>query len=85
MTVEQIFIAFDGKRFKTEEECVRYEKSINKVQDVIPALRKVQTICDKQNHCQECVFYNSSIEECIFTGDVPAWWHLSKIDKRIGG
>lgn len=85
MTVEQIFVAFDGKEFKTEEECVRYEKSINKVQDVIPTLRTIQKICSAQMNCEECVFYNSSIKECIFTGDVPEWWNLSKIDKRTGG
>ena len=78
MIVEQRFIAFDGKEFKTKEECINYEKLLT---DIIPSLKTLHEICDKQKHCQECVFYNSSIEECIVAGDVPAWWEL----ERIGG
>lgn len=80
MTVKQTFIAFDGKEFKTEEECVKYEKSINnKLKDIIPALKKIQKICNAQMDCGECVFYNSSIGECIFTADAPEWWHLRRL------
>lgn len=78
MTIEQRFIACDGKEFKTEEECVKYE-TFNKIKDIVPTLKKVQGICNKQKYCQKCVFYNSSIEDCIFTGGVPAWWNLESI------
>ena len=84
MTIEQIFVAFDGKRFKTEEECIRYEKSINKVQDIIPTLRIIQKICDTQMNCGECIFCDTNTKECMFTQDVPEWWNLSRIDKRTG-
>ena len=84
MTVKQKFIAFNGEEFKTEEECVRYEKSINKVQDVITTLRKIQKICDTQMNCGGCIFCDTNTKECMFTQDVPEWWNLSKIDKRTG-
>lgn len=81
MTNEQKFIAFNGEEFKTEEECIKYEKSISELTDIIPALQKVRKICDARMNCEGCVFYRSSIEECLFTSDIPAGWHL----RRIGG
>ena len=85
MSIEQKFIAFNGEKFKTEEECAKYEASINELTDIIPTLKKIQKICDTQMECEGCVFYRNSIEACMFTDNVPAWWNLSKIDKRIGG
>lgn len=79
MTVEQRFIAFDGKEFKTEEECIKYEASIKKLQDVIHALRTVQTICNKHNHCHECVFCNDSSDNCILRKEFPEHWDLERI------
>ena len=76
-----VFIAFNGEEFKTEEECVKYEKSINGLTDIIPALQKVRKICDSQMKCEGCVFYKSSMEECLFTSNIPASWSL----RRIGG
>ena len=81
MTNEQKFIAFNGEEFKTEEECVKYEAAINKLTDIIPVLQKVRNICDSQMTCEECVFYKSSMEECLFTSNIPASWSL----RRIGG
>ena len=79
MSIEQKFIAFNGEEFKTEEECAKYEASINKLTDIIPALQKVRKICDAQMKCEGCVFYRSSIEECIFTSNIPAHWSLRKL------
>lgn len=77
MTNEQKFIAFNGEEFKTEEECIKYEG----LTDIIPALQKVRNICDSQMTCEGCVFYKSSMEECLFTSNIPAHWSL----RRIGG
>ena len=85
MTIKQTFIAFDGKEFKTEEECIKYEKSISELQSMIPTLRIIQKICDTQMNCDECVFCDTNTKDCMFTQDVPEWWNLSKIDKRTGG
>ena len=81
MTNEQKFIAFNGEEFKTEEECVKYEAAINKLTEIIPALQKVRRICDEQMQCEGCVFYKSSMEECLFTSNIPEHWSL----RRIGG
>ena len=78
MTIEQRFIAFDGKEFKTEEECVRYE-TFNKLKDIIPTLKTVQEICNKYNHCHECVFYNDSSGDCILREELPERWDLERI------
>ena len=84
MTIEQRFIACNGRKFKTEEDCLNYETSISKIQNVIPALRTIQKICDTQMNCGECIFCDTNTKECMFTQDVPEWWNLSKIDKRTG-
>ena len=78
MTIEQRFIAFDGKEFKTEEECVKYE-TFNKLKDIIPTLKTVQEICNKYNHCHECVFYNDSSGDCILREELPERWDLERI------
>ena len=78
MTVEQRFIAFDGKVFKTEEECVKYE-TFNKLKDIIPALKTVQEICNKHNHCHECVFCNEGSGDCILRENIPEYWNLERI------
>ena len=81
MTIEQRFIACDGKEFNTEEECVKYEKTINELTDIIISLIKVKQICNKYNHCHECVFCNEDTDNCILREDIPEYWHL----ERIGG
>ena len=78
MSIEQKFIAFDGKEFKTEEECVKYE-TFNKLKDIIPALKTVQEICNKHNHCHECVFCNEDTDICILRKDIPEYWNLERI------
>lgn len=78
MTIKQTFIAFDGKEFKTEEECVKYE-TFNKLKDIIPTLKTIQEICNKYNHCHECVFYNDSSDDCIFNEVFPEYWNLERI------
>lgn len=81
MTIEQRFIAFDGKEFKTEEECVKYE-TFNKLKDIIPTLKTVQEICNKYNHCHECVFYNDSSGDCILREELPERWDLERISNK---
>ncbi len=78
MTIEQRFIACDGKEFKTEEECVKYE-TFNKLKDIIPTLKTVQEICNKYHHCHECVFYNDSSGDCILREELPERWDLERI------
>lgn len=81
MKIEQIFIACDGKEFKTEEECLNYEKSVNKLTDIVISLKKVREICHKQTDCDFCVFYNNSSEHCLLKEEFPEYWEL----ERIGG
>ena len=78
MTIEQRFIAFDGKEFKTEEECVKYE-TFNKLKDIIPTLKTVREICNKYNQCHECVFYNDSSGDCVLRENIPEYWNLERI------
>lgn len=79
MTVEQreVFIAFDGKEFKTEEECINYEESLT---DIIPALKQIRKICsEKQLGCQSCMFYNYGSDNCILREEFPENWDLERI------
>lgn len=80
MTIEQRFIAFDGKEFKTEEECVKYEKSLT---DIIPVLKQIRKICsEKQLGCQSCMFYNDSSDDCILREEFPEYWDLERIGNK---
>ena len=81
MTIEQRFITFDGKEFKTEEECVKYE-TFNKLKDIIPTLKTVREICHKYNHCHECIFYNDSSGDCILRKQPPEYWDLERISNK---
>ena len=83
MTVEQrqIFIACDGKEFKTEEECLNYEKSVNELTDIIISLKKVKKICSEQANCCSCIFANDDSGRCIFNEEVSEDWEL----ERLGG
>ena len=78
MSIEQKFIAFNGRKFKTEEECVKYE-TFNKLKDIIPTLKTVREICNKYNHCHECVFCNDSSGDCILRENIPEYWNLERI------
>ena len=79
MTVEQrqIFIACDGKEFKTEEECLNYEKSVNKLTDIVISLKKIREMCHK--HCDFCVFCNKVSEHCLLKEEYPEYWDLESI------
>ena len=81
MTVEQrqIFIACDGKEFKTKEECIKYEKSISELTDIITYLKKIREICHKQTGCGSCVFYNDCSDKCVFKEEYPEFWDLEGI------
>ena len=74
MTVEQrpVYIAFNGEEFKTEKECIEYEKS-NLLQDIMPAFITAQEFCRNHEHCEGCIFYDTSTEGCIFAGTPSNW------------
>ena len=77
MRIEQrpVFIAFNGKEFKTKEECIEYEES-NQLKDVMPAFITAQEICNNHECCEGCIFYNTSIEACMFSGTIPSGWNI---------
>ena len=75
----QVFIAFDGKEFKTEEECIKYEQALSEVNDITTFLKRIQQICHKQRNCYSCIFCCNSIEECIFRETLPNDWELERI------
>ena len=77
MRIEQrpVYIAFNGEEFKTEKECIAYEES-NLLQDIMPAFITAQKICRNHEHCEGCIFYDTSTDSCIFTGGIPSGWHI---------
>lgn len=80
MTVEQRFIAFDGKEFKTREDCIKYEISIGDLPDIITSLKKVKKMCGEQQlGCQYCAFYNEGSDNCILREEFPEYWDLERI------
>ena len=82
MTVEQRFIACDGKEFKTREDCINYEKTIGDLPDIITSLKKVKKMCSEAKlGCQSCIFYNYDLDSCIFKEEYPEFWEL----ERLGG
>ena len=81
MTVEQRFIAFDGKEFKTKESCIAYETSIGDLPDIITSLKKIQKMCNEQLNCCYCIFYNDCSNHCVLKEEYPEYWEL----ERLGG
>ena len=82
MTVEQRFVAFDGKEFKTKEECIDYENLNSVITDIIPTLKKIREIChNQQTDCDSCIFRNNVSEYCLLKEKIPEYWDL----ERIGG
>ena len=81
MTIEQRFVAFDGKEFKTEKECIDYENLRSVITDMMPTLKKIKEICHKQTDCDSCVFCNNSSEYCLLKEEFPEYWEL----ERLGG
>ena len=80
MTVEQRFIACDGKEFKTRKDCIKYETSIGELPDIITSLKKVQQMCSEQQlGCQSCIFYKYSSDDCILKEEFPEYWDLERI------
>ena len=83
MKIEQRFVACDGKEFKTEEECVKYEKTISELSDIIISLIKVKEICrEQQLGCQSCTFYNNSSDNCMFREEFPESWNLDIVGDK---
>lgn len=80
MTIEQRFIAFDGKEFATETACQEYEMSFN---DILPVIKKINKICKSQPVCKNCKFSNSE-GFCLFRGGVPEYWKLEGFQLGIG-
>ena len=80
MTVEQRFIACDGKEFKTKESCIAYETSIGDLPDIITSLKKIQKMCNEQKlGCQYCAFYNNGSDNCVLKEEYPDSWDLERI------
>ena len=80
MTIEQRFIACDGKEFKTEEECAKYEKFISELPNIIFSLKKVKKMCNEhQLGCNSCVFYNEGSDDCMLREEFPESWNLDRV------
>ena len=80
MTIEQRFIAFDGKEFKTKEECIAYEKFIPNLTDIISSLKQIREICRNQKVCSNtCSFYNNCSEDCLLKEEFPEYWDVESI------
>lgn len=78
MTVEQreVFIAFDGKEFKTEEECINYEETLA---DINFALKTIKQLCQAhKGGCSSCVLYNDNCRQCILRERYPSYWDLER-------
>ena len=83
MTVEQRFIACDGKEFKAEEECIKYEKFISELSDIIFSLKKIKKMCNgHQLGCNSCVFYNDGSDNCMFREEFPESWNLDIVGDK---
>ena len=78
-TTIETFIAFDGKEFKTEQECTEYEKSISELQSMIPVLKKIRKLCYDKPTCKHCMFYNNYSDGCLLKEDFPENWDLESI------
>ena len=79
MIVKQTFIAFDGKEFETEEECVKYENLKSVITDTIPTLKKIKEMCHKQANCDFCVFVNNASGNCLLKEEFPEYWDLERL------
>ena len=79
---KQVFIAGDGKEFKTEEECLKYEQALSEITDITAFLKRIKEICHKQKNCDSCIFYGNGTYECIFRDRVPNDWELERMGMK---
>jgi hypothetical protein len=49
--------AEDGTIFNTEEECLKYEKELSQVKEIMNLIPVVKKICAKNGDCSYCPFY----------------------------
>lgn len=75
MKKEIAYIAFDGKRFNTEQECCDYEKGQKSIQKAYRAIHTLTTYCER-TACAKCPFCNFETYECKFMKNVPSLWKV---------
>ena len=73
MKREITYIAFDGKRFNTEQECCKYEKERKSIQKAYKAINTLENYC-KRTSCSNCPFCNFEKYECKFMQNIPSRW-----------
>jgi hypothetical protein len=61
------YVAFDGTKFKTAEECIKYESERKEIELLLKAARRIRDICAKhEKKCDDCPFLID--ETCPFSG-----------------
>lgn len=69
--METIYRSFDEVDFTNREDCIKHER---KILQMIPKLiSQAREICDLNEDCSDCIFYNTE-GHCCSLHPLPSFW-----------
>lgn len=76
------YVAEDGKKFTTKQECYEHECKLKKFHCWFRTLDSIKAFCAEHKECEDCPFLND--ERCGITGEytntvmenLPADWNF---------
>lgn len=72
-----VYVANDGKEFKTYEACVAHENETKEVKSLIRAMRRVSDICSSHDCYDGCPLYRPDYDGCgLADKDTPEDWRI---------
>lgn len=73
-----VFIANDGRKFNTEEECIDYE---SKREQFFNAIQTIKDYCYFRVECSNCPFFDCLSNKCWLVTKEPYDWNIEKLKK----
>ena len=61
------YVAEDGKKFTSKQECYEHECELKKIQNWFRTLESIRAFCAEHDGCENCPFLNDS--HCGFTNE----------------